>query len=202
LRERLHQFHGPAAWIVKLDDESIKKMDVDSLLRWVAKVHSNRSLEDAVGIQKPVIAENMADFLRTWKITEKNTDTILDLYSSSLILAALEAAKLITPETISPEARQKLSPVDIIKLGCYQSSQKVLLFCVESSLKHFKSNIPTMTIVADMGGLEGEDQELLKNLVTEFQVSSDQVYEEGKIFEDGIPVVILAMAEEQKSVPK
>jgi len=179
-------------------------MDVDSLLRWVARVHSNRNVEDAVGVQKPVISENMADFLRTWKISEKNNDTFLDLYSSSLILGALEAAKLITPEVFSPDTRPKLTPADIIKLNCYQS-QKVLLFCVESSLKHFKSNIPTVNLVADTEGLEGEDQELLKNLVADFQVSNDQVYEEGKIFEDGIPVVIVNdLQEEQKdkTLPK
>jgi len=59
---------------------------------------------------------------------------------------------------------------------------------VESSLKHYRSNIPSVNLVADTDGLDGDDQELLKNLAAEFQVSMDQTYEEGKIFEDGIPM--------------
>jgi len=165
-------------------------MDLDSLLKWVAKVHSLRSMEEAVGMNKPTISESMADFLRTWKISEKNFDTILDLYSPSLILAALEAGKLAAPELFSPDARQKLTPVEVIKLGCFQAQKKVLLFCVESSLKHYKSNIPTVSLLADIEGLAGEEQELIKNLATEFQNSCEQVFEEGKIYEDDIPFAL------------
>eukprot|EP01124_Arcella_intermedia_P026110 TRINITY_DN4832_c0_g1_i1.p1 TRINITY_DN4832_c0_g1~~TRINITY_DN4832_c0_g1_i1.p1 ORF type:complete len:459 (-),score=104.38 TRINITY_DN4832_c0_g1_i1:65-1369(-) len=187
-KERLHQFHGPAAWLVRLEDESAKKLDMENLMKWVVKVHSYRIVEDAIGPNRTVLPENLTDFLRTWKISEKNMDTMLDVYSPLMIVNALEVAKVISPEVFSPEAKLKVTVNDILKLGCFQQ-QKVLLFGAEDSLKHQKATIPIPSIFPDLDGLEQADQEILKKFANEFQKSSELIFEEGKIFDEGIAVI-------------
>ena len=69
------------------------------MLSWIARQHASRRLDERT-TAKPIVPQNVAEFLHQFGISEKYEETFVDLWATQFILGAYEAGMILNSPVI------------------------------------------------------------------------------------------------------